>query len=111
MQVDTTERWVRSRKKRFVPNVWHLVDGVEDYDADLLVLRCAKRARVDLVEQAPAPSTVGLMCALCERHRFAKTRPGHRPAPGIGRVPERSVKVPTSPSIKGEGGGISRTLA
>lgn len=75
MILDTTERWIRASKKRFTPNVWHLVDGVEEYNADILVLRCAKRMRQANVEQADQPSTVGLMCVLCSRYRHAKPKP------------------------------------
>lgn len=72
MHLTTTERWARSTKKRFSPNVWHLIDGTEEYNDDILVARCAKRLRVSGVEQADQPSTVGLTCVLCARYRHAK---------------------------------------
>ena len=84
MPTETAERWVRSTRKRGVPNTWHLVIGVEAYDEDLIIMRCMKRMRRETVEEAGAPSTQGLACVLCTRYRHAKSRP---PYGGIGYRP------------------------
>jgi hypothetical protein len=68
---DTTERWVRSTMKRGTPMAWHLVDGIEEYNDDILVLRCSKRMRVANVEQAPQPTNRNLLCMMCERYKNA----------------------------------------